>query len=174
MVKDEQVQKVIQEMQEQIKKIGDNNIFIAYYLEEVCGLKPVCTYGEQEHLLYINRNGKIIYNIDDGYFIKGYCGDNKRKQKRLYIKMQFEDGKPRNFLVHKLVADAFGINPNNLNIHHIDGDSLNNDISNLLPCTQKQHTKLHKLMRQGKKQEYINYVKKLRKENTKPWNEQAQ
>jgi hypothetical protein len=55
------------------------------------------------------------------------------------------------FLVHRLIAIAFIPNPDNLpEINHIDGDPLNNNISNLEWCTHQynmQHawnTDLHK------------------------------
>ena len=46
--------------------------------------------------------------------------------------------------VHRLVAVAFIPNPDNKPfVHHIDGDSLNNDVSNLMWVTGEEHRALH-------------------------------
>lgn len=50
----------------------------------------------------------------------------------------------------KVFADALGISvndiPDNMYIHHIDGDRMNNDIDNLMLCTKKAHEKLEMIM----------------------------
>lgn len=50
----------------------------------------------------------------------------------------------------KVFADALGIDvddlPENMYIHHIDGDRGNNDIDNLMLCTKKAHENLETLI----------------------------
>ena len=50
------------------------------------------------------------------------------------------NGSPKRFLIHRLIAISFIPNPNNKPyINHIDGNPLNNSISNLEWCTQKEN-----------------------------------
>ncbi len=56
-------------------------------------------------------------------------------QVSLYIK-----GKMKTYKIHKLVAKYFIPNPNNYrDVNHIDGNKLNNKISNLEWCTHKDN-----------------------------------
>ena len=51
------------------------------------------------------------------------------------------DKKPKNFLVHRLIAMAYIPNPENLPfVNHIDCDRLNNKIDNLEWCTNMYNT----------------------------------
>lgn len=60
-----------------------------------------------------------------------------------YAKVTLANGKERgNFQVHRLVALAFIKNPKKLEIvNHIDGDKLNNDVSNLEWTSRKGNGK---------------------------------
>ena len=50
------------------------------------------------------------------------------------------NGKPKMFLVHRLVAMCFIPNPNNYKqVNHIDGNKLNNHVSNLEWCSNQQN-----------------------------------
>lgn len=51
-----------------------------------------------------------------------------------------KDNKPFQPFVHKLIAEHFIDNPNNLSeVNHIDHNKLNNDINNLEWCTRKEN-----------------------------------
>ena len=58
------------------------------------------------------------------------------------VKMVSDDGEKKTFLVHRLVALAFIPNPDNkAEVNHIDGDRLNNDVSNLEWVTREETMK---------------------------------
>lgn len=70
-------------------------------------------------------------------------------------------GNKKNFAIHRLVAEAFIPNPNNLpEINHKDGNKRNNRAENLEWCTRSQNM-LHayKLGLHKPIQEYIKYKK---------------
>ena len=56
----------------------------------------------------------------------------------------YKENKPKTKLVHRLVAEAFLPNPNNLMIvNHKDENKLNNIVTNLEWCTQSYNTSYH-------------------------------
>jgi len=61
--------------------------------------------------------------------------------KRGYLLVNlYRDGKPKNFLVHRLVALAFiGVIPAGWQVNHRDGDKRNNDVRNLEIVTVEQN-----------------------------------
>lgn len=70
------------------------------------------------------------YKIRKSFVTNGYL--------TIYL---FKNGKRYRKKIHRLVAEAFIPNPNNLPIiNHIDGNKLNNIVSNLEWCTSKQNT----------------------------------
>ena len=63
-----------------------------------------------------------------------------------------QDGMNRNKAVHRLVAEAFIPNPENKPyVDHIDGDRLNNDISNLRWATRKLNLENSSYTQSGKR-----------------------
>lgn len=77
-----------------------------------------------------NKVGKIVTPIINkaGYYRHNLSNKSKRQEK----------------LVHRLVAEHFIPNPDNLPcIHHIDHNKLNNAIDNLMWCTHKQNIQLN-------------------------------
>ena len=67
--------------------------------------------------------------------------------------------------VHVLVA--LGFCPNRLgktDVHHIDGNILNNNSDNLIWLTQNQHKQAHRLLK-ADKNEYKKFIGEMRKEN---------
>ena len=73
------------------------------------------------------RNSELK-NCDSG---KGYK----------YVKLHYSS-KPKNYLIHRLIAETFISNPENkTEINHKDGNKSNNTISNLEWCTKSENMK---------------------------------
>jgi len=106
---------------------------------------------------------KQIKNYE-GYFItrEGEVWSNKKKNliqltpknDRGYCKIQlWNNGKSKNFFIHRLVAEAFIPNPHNLTmIDHIDDNKSNNNVTNLQWITnqgntEKEHAYYYKVLR---------------------------
>ena len=84
----------------------------------------------------ITEDGRIFSNRYNRYLKSrvnryGYLHINLRKDKKGYDKT-----------IHRLVAKAFIPNPENKpEVNHIDGNKLNNHVSNLEWCTRSENTK---------------------------------
>lgn len=79
----------------------------------------------------VNENGEV-YSIKRNKILKQY---EKKNYLGVYL---YQDNKKKFRLVHRLVANAFIPNPNNLpQINHKDENSKNNNVENLEWCTQK-------------------------------------
>ena len=115
------------------------------------GLYQISNYGRVKSLRFnhTDNNPRILKNV----IVKGYCCVNLYKDKKMKM-----------LKVHRLVAQAFIPNPNNLPvINHIDEDKTNNFVGNLEWCSveynsrygtarQRGADKLRKWTKEEKKQ----------------------
>lgn len=92
---------------------------------------------------------RTIPNYDDQYLISNMGRIKSLKTNKLLSATQHSDGfmkirlwrnnKAKNFLIHRLVAQAFISNPREYSsVSHIDGDKRNNRYDNLKWATQKE------------------------------------
>lgn len=82
-----------------------------------------------------------ISNLGRVKSLGGWCGTAKRKEKIRsvsltqdgYVKIRLiHQGRDRTARVHRLVAEAFILNPDNKDtVNHIDGNKQNNEVTNL-------------------------------------------
>ena len=87
----------------------------------------------KDYLIY--EDGTVI-SLLTGKFITKRVGPKGYYQINLCI-----DGKCKTFMFHRLIAQAFLDNPNALPcVNHIDGNKLNNEISNLEWVTYSENT----------------------------------
>ena len=84
----------------------------------------------------ITKDGKIIsLKHNKRREIKGYI--DKYGYRRVLI---YENGKRKKYFVHRLVAEKYIPNPDNLpQVNHKDGDKLNNCVDNLEWVTPKEN-----------------------------------
>lgn len=97
---------------------------------------------------YIISSKGVLYRIDNKnnsiLFVRPYM----EKDGHLRVGLRI-NGKNRKKYIHQLVAEAFVPNPENKQqVHHKDGDELNNDYDNLIWVTDKEHKELTKLLNQ--------------------------
>lgn len=77
-----------------------------------------------------------IYNLNTKKYLKGSIGEHGYKYYRLS-----KEGKKKMFYAHRLVAETFIPNENNLPVvNHIDGNKLNNNVNNLEWVTYSENT----------------------------------
>lgn len=103
---------------------------------------------------FIDINGNVFSKRRNRYMkpIKSKSG--------YYVIQLHKNMKFKTFSIHRLIAKAFIPNPNNYPcINHIDGNKLNNDISNLEWCTHKHNSQ--EAVRIG----LFDNVKKIQREN---------
>jgi len=92
---------------------------------------------EASDLYEVSSNG-LVRNKRTGRILTNCLAGVKRDRLYVHLSLQDSDGKKHkvNRLIHRLVAEAFIPNPDcKPVIDHIDGNSLNNDVSNLRWCT---------------------------------------
>ena len=88
--------------------------------------------------IYVSDNGNVYYKNNHDELIE-YC---QWKDCCGYMQFSYrENGKKYYKRVHRIVAETFLPNPLNLpQVNHIDGNKLNNDVSNLEWCSNAQNT----------------------------------
>ena len=107
---------------------------------------PVANYGYMEDVkcygYYISSNGLLYHAATNRYF----NGVINRYGYRFTNFISLIDNKRKCKLIHRIVMNAFCYNENynNLQINHIDGNKLNNNINNLEWCTS-QYNSYHAL-----------------------------
>lgn len=85
---------------------------------------------------FIDENGKI-FNSSTKKYLKGSIGENGYQYYRLS-----KNNQKKMFYAHRLVAEYFLDNPNNLPVvNHKDGNKLNNSVNNLEWVTYSENTK---------------------------------
>ena len=85
-----------------------------------------------------------------------------------YVMIELSNGKKKNCRVHRLVAQHFIPNPNNLpEINHIDGNKDNNQATNLEWCTHSYNNKHAFAIGLKKRPTYTNEQRKLISERVK-------
>lgn len=83
----------------------------------------------------VSNRGRVM-NLETGKVLKNRSNNHGYP----YVALPKGDGKPKNMLVHRLVATAFIPNPDNLaQVNHLDEDKTNNNVENLEWCTASQN-----------------------------------
>lgn len=125
----------------------------------------------------IGYEGK--YKISDRGFVKSISYNRTGKERILSERIidgynqvaLYKDGKVKNKYVHRLVAENFIPNPNNLKeVNHIDGNKLNNCVENLEWVSAKQNS-THAVMSKLRILPTYKVIQKtVRGEFVKQWN----
>lgn len=85
-----------------------------------------------EHEYAITEDGKVW-----SYKTKKFLSPGKHRNGYLQVAL-WKNNKPKYYFIHRLVAEAFISNPNNLpQVNHKDEDKTNNNVLNLEWCDRK-------------------------------------
>ena len=129
-------EKLKKEFQKSLNEFLNYERFSYIYLDNEKTNFMISTKGRIFSLNY-NKTGEIKE-------LKVFLNADGHKE----ITLKFK-GQNYNRRIHRLVAIAFIPNPDNKpHVHHIDGNSLNNDINNLMWVTEEEHNVLSVLLNQ--------------------------
>lgn len=86
----------------------------------------------------VSNTGKVRTH---NYMNRGETREMSPSSCRGYLQVNlFKDNKQKCMRIHRLVAEAFIPNPNNLReVNHIDGNKENNNVENLEWCTREEN-----------------------------------
>ena len=106
------------------------------------GKYQISNLGRLRSLYFLDAKGHVCPKV---YYMKWSVKRKGCHQSRLCLKGKLGSS----VVAHRLVAEAFIPNPNNLpQVNHIDGDKTNNCVNNLEWCTNQEnalHSKKHNL-----------------------------
>jgi hypothetical protein len=95
---------------------------------------------------FVILSSGFVWNINK----KDWCAIILDRRGYRRVNMLDDNGKTHTIRIHTLVAKSFILNPENKpQVNHIDGNKLNNDVSNLEWCTNLEnakHARLNNLM----------------------------
>lgn len=86
---------------------------------------------------YYVTDKQEVYNVTTKRYVKPYLASNGKNPNKKYLAVGlYIDGKRKNILYHRLLAEVFIPNSSDLpQVNHIDGNILNNSVSNLEWCS---------------------------------------
>ena len=94
---------------------------------------------------YLVSDHGRIYSLHRHRLLKPNMHQSKQGGGLFYERIELhQDSKMIRIFIHRLVAMLFIPNPDNkAEIHHIDGNPLNNNVNNLMWLSPLEHRKLH-------------------------------
>lgn len=101
----------------------------------------VCSVGR------LKKSGYGTYSVSKSKLLSIQMYGREHNRATVHFSM---DGKTKNFLVHRLVAQAFIPNPDNLpQVNHKDENPLNNEVENLEWCTAQYNLTYNNLQKRN-------------------------